>query len=429
LLGLCPALGTPPTVSATAPSFSVTTFTDAPDAHPGDGVCATGAGPCSLRAAVQEADAQPRGTSSVIIVPSGTYTLTLGALVIRNTVVISGAGSATTQLIGHNDRVLVVAAGTRAAVSGVTLSGGNAGTGVGGGVVNLGLLVLSESTLSANTAWSGGGLYNGPSAWLAVVNSTLEGNVVTASGSGLVNDGGSVTLYGTAVMSNTASYGDGGGIYNSGTLTVTNSTVSGNAAGGGGGINNSFGATVTVTSSTISGNSAPNGGGGIYNSGMLTVSNSTLSGNSTLNGGGGIYNFAGTLALSYVTVAANSSGLDNDTSGGPATLALTGTIVANSTSGLNCVGPMTENQGYNLDSGTTCGFARTTDITGTDPLLGPLANNGGPTPTMALLPGSPAIDHGGTAANSCPATDQRGVARPQGPACDMGSFEVEVAIR
>jgi hypothetical protein len=97
--------------------------------------------------------------------------------------------------------------------------------------------------------------------------------------------------------------------------------------------------------------------------------------------------------------------------------------VANSTSGPNCTGPINESRGYNLDSGTTCGLTKTTDLTNTNAMLGSLANNGGPTLTMALLPGSPAIDHGGTAANGCPATDQRGVSRPQGPACDIGAYE------
>jgi CSLREA domain-containing protein len=94
----CPALAAPPTVSAVSLSFVVNTTTDAPDATPGDGVCATSAHRCSVRAAVQEADAQPQGSSTTIVVPAGGYTLALGALVISNTVVISGAGSRATQL-------------------------------------------------------------------------------------------------------------------------------------------------------------------------------------------------------------------------------------------------------------------------------------------------------------------------------------------
>ena len=200
---------------------------------------------------------------------------------------------------------------------------------------------------------------------------------------------------------------------------MTNSTLSGNSAEGGGGIENT--GPLTVTNSTLSGNTASLGfGGGIENRGPLTVTNSTLSGNTAGNRGGGIGNFANA-ALIYVTVASNSSGIWN--SGGAATLVLTGTSVANSTSAPNCIGPISESAGYNLDSGASCGFSKSTDLTTTDPLLGPLFNYGGPTSTMALLPGSPAIDHGGASVNGCPTTDQRGVVRPQGPACDIGAYE------
>ena len=80
--------------------------------------------------------------------------------------------------------------------------------------------------------------------------------------------------------------------------------------------------------------------------------------------------------------------------------------------------------GNNLDSGSTCGLNATGDLTNTNPLLGPLQDNGGPTPTHALLPGSPAINAGTN--RGCPPTDQRGVPRPQGPLCDIGAFEVVV---
>jgi CSLREA domain-containing protein len=614
VLALCPTLVAPPMASAATLLFAVTTTTDAPDAHPADGLCATRAGQCSLRAAVQEADAQPRGSSTTVVLPAGSYALSLGALVISNTVVISGAGSGTTQLVGHNDRVLAVAAGTRAQVFDVTLTGGTAAAGRGGGVVNLGVLVLRRSTVSGNHAQGGGGVYNGPAAWLGLIASTLSGNVVTGTGGGVLNDGGTVTLSNAAVLSNTASHGNGSGLFSSGTLTVTNSTLSDNSAssGSGGGIDNQGaltvsgstlsdnsatsgggidnGGTLTVTNSTVTGNTASNGGGisnqrsgqlwlissifnnnsaqdkninpvgnggavdnagtvsitnstfdgnsaranggsidntgrmsittstightlrtdslsggGIYNSGilsinksvlssngsdgagggiansnLLTVTNSTISNNtlasldvgsgsgagiynsgtlvvinSTLNGnvsegdGGGITNHSpGTLSMLNSTLSGNTAqlgpgGISNtgtarisnstlsgnggflvDNIGNAGTVAITGTIVAMGMSGTNCGGPLTEVQGFNLDDGTSCGFSQTTDLTGTNPLLGSLANNGGPTQTMALLPGSLAIDHGGTAANGCPATDQRGVTRPHGPACDIGAFEL-----
>jgi hypothetical protein len=126
-----------------------------------------------------------------------------------------------------------------------------------------------------------------------------------------------------------------------------------------------------------------------------------------------------TLTLSYVTIASNSSGIVNT-----ASVTATGTIIANSTQGPNCFGNrFQEPFGFNLDSGTSCRLSQATDLSNTDPMLAALADNGGPTQTQALEPGSPAIDHGGTSANGCPPTDQRGVTRPQGPACDIGAFE------
>jgi len=125
------------------------------------------------------------------------------------------------------------------------------------------------------------------------------------------------------------------------------------------------------------------------------------------------------MTLSYVTIASNSAGISNSGS-----VTATGTIIANNNPGTNCFGNrFQEPFGFNLDSGTSCRLSQATDLTGTDPLLGPLASNGGPTQTQALEAGSPAIDHGGTSANGCPPTDQRGVTRPQGPACDIGAFE------
>ena len=105
---------------------------------------------------------------------------------------------------------------------------------------------------------------------------------------------------------------------------------------------------------------------------------------------------------------------------------LSGTIVAGST-GNNCTGSISETVGYNLDSGTSCGFSAGIYLIAADPLLGPLAANGGPTQTQALLTGSPAIDHGGTSSGGCPAVDQRGQARPDeagdNGACDIGAYE------
>jgi hypothetical protein len=123
--------------------------------------------------------------------------------------------------------------------------------------------------------------------------------------------------------------------------------------------------------------------------------------------------------LAYVTIASNSSGIVNT-----ANATVTGSIIANSTAGPNCFGNrFSEPQGFNLDSGTSCRLSQATDLTSRNPLLARLADNGGPTQTQALEAGSPAIDHGGTSINGCPPTDQRGISRPQGPACDIGAYE------
>jgi hypothetical protein len=224
-------------------------------------------------------------------------------------------------------------------------------------------------------------------------------------------------------------YGYGGGIDNFGKLTVSSSTFSHNTSKargglniGGGGIFN--GGKLTVSSSTFNGNSASNFGGGILNSGgTVKVNNSTLSGN-LASSGGGISNGdpsgpGGTVTVSSSTLSGNlGGGMYNAAS---YSVTLTGTIVANSPSGSNCHGKITDG-GYNLDSGFTCGFTNHA-LNNTNPKLGPLRNNGGPTPTMALLQGSKAIDW--VALSDCPSTDQRGSQRPDDSesSCDIGAYE------
>jgi len=210
----------------------------------------------------------------------------------------------------------------------------------------------------------------------------------------------------------------GGGILNLGTLEVNNSTISGNRAGTfSAGIHNV--GTLEVNNSTISGNRAGTFSGGIHNVGTLTVNSSTISGNSAGTDNGGIGNAsAGTLEVNNSTISGNSANNNAGGIGNGSTATLNNTIVANNEGG-NCAGLPVTDDGGNLEwPGNDCGFALSAD-----PLLGPLADNGGPTQTHALQPDSPAID----AAVECPppATDQRGVSRPQGDACDIGSFELE----
>ena len=246
---------------------------------------------------------------------------------------------------------------------------------------------------------------------------------------------------------------DGGlGIDNSGTLTVTGSTISGNILRhfcgrnrpchlSGAGIWNGVGATLTITNSTISQNSttlwgcSPGycrgvKGGGIGNLGALMLNNSTVSGNTIMGPGGlqggGIYTVGGSATISNSTLAGNSPrGIFAIGAG----QVLQNSITANNAGG-NCLGGDVS-LGYNLSSDNTCNFSSTGDLNVVDPMLGPLQYNGGPTQTMALPPGSRAIDAGNP--SGCTnnlghllKTDQRGMPRPDKEdtgGCDMGAYE------
>jgi hypothetical protein len=207
----------------------------------------------------------------------------------------------------------------------------------------------------------------------------------------------------------------GAGIQNSGTLQVINSTLSDNATGVGGGIVN--GGTLTVIGSTFTGNTGQVRGGGIHNTGTLTVINSTFSGNSAAFEGGALYNSAGTVTITNSTFSGNSASVGGGISN-VSTVTLKNTIVANSASGGNCSGTLSDGGGNLSWPDTTCPGINA------DPKLLALANNGGPTQTMALDAGSAALD--AALGGNCPATDQRGVTRPQGAGCDIGAFEREV---
>ena len=410
----------PPAAAAATVTFQVTTTTDAPDASPGDGICADAAGQCTLRAAVQEADAQPSGSVITIVVPAGTFPLKLGVLSLTaNTITVQGTGASTVD--GRNaSQVFNIAAAASVTLGQLAIIDGNAS--LGGGIQNAGTLTLTNSTVAASVANNGGGIYNNQGATLALAGTTVFQNVAGRDGGGIANNGGTLQLSRSTVAGNKASLAGGGIVSFFGTVSISQSTIAGNAATGrnsegGGGIANGDG-TLTVDKSTISGNSTSSGTGGsaIFNILTTSVSNSTISGNT---GPGHAVLNSDTMTLSYVTIAANSAGISNSGS-----VTATGTIIANNNPGTNCFGNrFQEPFGFNLDSGTSCRLSQATDLTGTDPLLGPLASNGGPTQTQALEAGSPAIDHGGTSANGCPPTDQRGVTRPQGPACDIGAFE------
>jgi hypothetical protein len=226
------------------------------------------------------------------------------------------------------------------------------------------------------------------------------------------------------VTRSTIAGNSGSGITNrsGGLIVITNSTISGNTGTEGGGIFNldrpRLGATVTLTNSTVSGNSAVRGGG-IYLEGSeglasIRLTNSTVANNSASEAGGGIFQASMTsLTLINSMVATNSA------PAGPDVHNTTGPHNSATQARFSLIGNGTDSGIENTDGNQVGNVSPHTSPI--DPKIGPLANNGGPTRTHALLDGSPAIDAASDA--DCPATDQRGVARPRGAGCDIGSYE------
>jgi hypothetical protein len=355
-----------------------------------------GADGISLREALQAANnTLEANTITFQAGLTGTITLINGELRITRPVTITGPGAGVLTVSGNNvSRIFDVVAGSGVSISGLTLTKGNAGiagTGVTGGAIRIGVssLTLSGMVITASTADIGGGIYVGPSGQLSLENSTVSGNFATSGGGLYLN---SETLIRNCTISgNQIGEGDGGGVlHEGGPLTVENTTISGNTTlGSGGGLMLKSGtATVRVRNSTIAFNTAFNDfGNGV---------------------GGGIAISAGSIhvTLQSTLVADNAVGM------GGLHPDLSGSAVA-----INC---LVENT-----SGTTFLAGSANNVTGADPRLGPLANNGGPTRTHALLAGSPAIDAGLDFAGQ--PTDQRGpgFARVVGHDADIGAFEVQ----
>ena len=221
---------------------------------------------------------------------------------------------------------------------------------------------------------------------------------------------------------------EGGAIFNQTTATITNNTFVNNTATiyGGGGLLNAAGS-ATVTGDTFTGNTGP-GGGAIDNDTTLNISDSTFTGNTAgTNGGGAIDNF-GPTTITQSTFSGNSApygaNLLNYTG---FTLSISMSIVANGQGAPNCGGGAAfTDAGYNIDTGSSCGFSSANhSMNNTGPQLGSLASNGGPTQTMALPFGSPAVDAIPSSTAGCTgSTDQRGITRPQGSGCDIGAYEL-----
>ncbi len=350
----------------------------------------------------------------------------------------------------------------------------------GGGILDQGTLTLNQDVISGNRALGpGGGIADmsaeGP---LTITDTTISGNTTCEGAQPLQADGGGIFTCGcnsTIISDSTISdngtpagtQSSGGGIADEGysPLQITDTTISGNTSTAGGGIFSGLvegGGDVTLTGDTVSGNtaSAPVGveapfisgmGGGILNqSDNLSIVNSTIADN-TAASGGGIASGAQTDTISFSTIAGNTAtGSAPGASGNLESLfgglfTLDNSIVAggvhaadptggsDNCNGLTASGAFTT-AGYNLfdGSGAQCGANTggvSTDLVVPSAGLGPLADNGGPTQTMALLTGSPAIDAASptVCATETLGIDQRGVARPQGRACDIGAFEYQSA--
>ena len=439
-------------MAAEAATFTVTNTNDA------------GAG--SLRQAILDANAAA-GADNIVFDASfntpQTITLTTGNLVLANSVnanvTITGPGANLLTVSGNNaSKIFSVLETPTVFISGMTLTQGNGvgvapGNNFGGAVYNQGVLTLTNMVITGNSAGGdGGGIYNSNNDSLTIVGSTIANNTATAQSGGVHTEPGStLSITDSNISANTA--GTAGGIYaeDGATFSLTRSTVSGNRAitmstagfaGGialdlitftmtdstvsgnscasvGGGMTFDIDTTATLIRSTISGNTSATRGGGLHmqpdSNNLIRIENSTISGNMAASGAG-IYREPSatlTVTLSSTTVANNTA---TNTGGGvTGTMNAGNTIIANNAD--NGTAPdysgTLNSQGYNLIENTTAATTITGDttgnITGQDPNLGPVQDNGGLTFTQALLNDSPAIDQGTSAGLT---TDQRGFPRP-----------------
>ena len=338
----------------------------------------------SLREAILYADADSLGTHITFdpALDNGEILLATGSLLLDRTVQIDATALTSLTINAQVNSRVVTNMAADVELLGLTLVGGKAD--------------------------NGGGIYNYEGV-LAVTDSTISGNSAESSGGGIFNSYGTLSVTGSTISNNSAS-SHGGGVYNNGTLTITDSKISENSATGfigpggilsssfGGGISSSSGM-LTVTNSTISGNSAGSQGGGIHNSyGTLTVTSSTIAGNSTGNGGGGIYNRSGTLTVTNSIVSLNADANVADIEGS-----------------------LTVDSGFNL-IGVDPRFARNPSP-GADGIWGTADDDLG---DLHLTAESPAINFGDNGA--VPAellTDLDGLPRIHGGRVDIGAYEYQ----
>jgi CSLREA domain-containing protein len=324
------------------------------------------------------------------------------------------------------DRVLEVHAHAATKLARVGLSGG-AGAVAGGGVAARAPLSLVRSAVLGNRAGSGGGIFAAER--LTLRRTRVRANAATAgAGGGVAAGGGRVRVIRSRLAGNRAAGAGGGLAATAGALRLGGSTVAGNLAAARGGGVALLAARARVAKSTVSGNVSRRAGGGIHQSASsLGVVNSTITGNRAGLTGGGVRSAGGVVILNSVTVARNVAGFSGPRALGGGVAARGGVGVANSIIALNrsaarpddCHGAFASLGGNLVGTVAGCrGFVGSALI-GAAPRLGPLRDNGGPTETLALRPGSAAIDGANEA--RAPTADQRGRRRPAHP--DIGAFE------
>jgi hypothetical protein len=397
-------------------------------------------GPGSLRQAL--ADANDGDTITFAV--TGTIGLTSGELLVDKSIVISGPGAKDLAIDGNaKDRVFHIASGQTVTISGLTVTNGHT-TGFGGGIHNdHARLTLNSCTItnsSASFPGLGGAIHNDGETIDGVATLEINNCLVTKnSGGAIYNDalqGGTATL--VITYSTVSNNNDSDAINNDGwsctfcgngttSVQITNSWITGNPANaissdtGRANCGNSCPTTVSITNSTISGN-----GGAVHNS---TLSNTVVNNSTISDNGIGIYNDQVSMGSSVFNSTMSNNGVELSVSG-PSPLNIGNTVFKVSAGGHSIVsdGGVVMSQGYNISSDDGGGYLTGPgDQINTDPILGPLQDNGGPTLTHALLPGSPAINAGDPNFVGPPDYDQRGPGfdRVRGGRIDVGSFELQ----
>jgi hypothetical protein len=371
-------------------------------------------GPGSLRQAI--AGASPEDTVEFQPGLSGTITLT-SPVTINDVLTIKGPGpdpSVITVSSKNAQEVFIIPAQFSVAISEVTIANANTGgNSLGGGVSNNGHLTITDCTFSDNFSAGGGAIYNGGN--MDITGSTFTDNQATdvvGPVGGAVFNGGTLNITSSTFSKNMAS--GGGAIYNVGTLNITSSTFSGNVASNGGAINNNGNGKVTIATCTFSLNSAVTGAGISHTSnGTLSLASSTLSANFASSQGGGIFlqTDSGKTVIYNTIIAGNSAPYSPDVSG------------ALSSQGYNLIGDGTGSMGLvNGVNHDHVGNSASPIV----PMLGTLGDNAdGQAPfTMALLPGSPALNMGDPTQLGQP--DERGVVRAGG--VNIGAYQASASL-